>query len=207
VLPTNDEERKKIRLSAIFTLFPKACVALAQHIKAGADKWCGGQLRWDRTKSPEELESLLRHVFEQVQNPTCIETAKAIAWRAMANLEKVIEASELASPVPECDTIGRALPSGPDKRDVTEANLPADGEGRMPADLAEFLRSEGCLDEYVVESCGVIIPRNQSCYISSAFDWEDSPSGYAFWLGVDIKWQAHIKAMQRHDVPAMEDEA
>ena len=185
MLPTNDEERKKIRLSAIFTLFPKACVALAKHIKAGADKWCGGQLRWDRTKSPEELESLLRHVFEQVQNPTCVETAKAIAWRAMANLEKVIEASELASPVPECDTIGRA-------------NLPADVEGRMPADLASFLDSEGCLDEYVVE-CKGKVPRNPLYYIGSAFNWEHTPSGSDFWVDMADKWQAHLDAMKWED--------
>jgi len=191
VLPTNDEERKKIRLSAIFTLFPKACVALAKHIKAGADKWCGGQLRWDRTKSPEELESLLRHVFEQVQNPTCVETAKAIAWRAMANLEKTIEASELASPVPECDTIGRA-------------NLPADVEGSIPADLASFLDSEGCLDEYVVE-CKGKVPRNPQNYITAAFDWEEAPSGDDFWVDINVAWWAHLDAMQRHDVPAMED--
>jgi hypothetical protein len=184
VLPTNDEERKKIRLSAIFTLFPKACVALAKHIKAGADKWCGGQLRWDRTKSPEELESLLRHVFEQVQNPTCIETAQAIAWRAMANLEKVIEASELASPVPECDTIGRA---------------------NLPADVASFLDSEGCLDEFVVELAGKALPRNRCDWIATAFTWQDAPSGRDFWSEVDNRWLAHLDAMQRHDVPAMED--
>ena len=163
MLPTNDEERKRVKLTAIFRLFPNACVALAKHIKAGADKYCGGELRWDRNKSPEELESLLRHVFEQVQNPTCVATAQAIAWRAMANLEKLTE-------------------------------VVANGDG-LPADLASFLASEGCLDEYVVE-CKGRVPISPERYILDAFEWGDTPSGGDFWLDIDAKWEAHIKTQE-----------
>ena len=186
MLPTNDEERKRVKLTAIFRLFPNACVALAKHIKAGADKYCGGELRWDRTKSPEELESLLRHVFEQVQNPTCVATAQAIAWRAMANLEKLTEVVANADGSGEpanCE----GLPSEPDPRDVAEANL--------PADLASFLASEGCLDEYLVE-CGGAVPEDPCDYIDTAFDWEDAPSGADFWLDIDGKWRSHLEAME-----------
>jgi len=186
VLPTNDEERKRVKLTAIFRLFPNACVALAQHIKAGADKYCGGELRWDRNKSPEELESLLRHVFEQVQNPTCVATAQAIAWRAMANLEKLTEVVANADGSGEpanCE----GLPSEPDPRDVAEANL--------PADLASFLASEGCLDEYVVE-CKGRVQSSPERYILDAFEWGDTPSGGDFWLDIDDKWEAHIKTQE-----------
>lgn len=89
--PKSDEERKRIRLSAIWKLFPDATIALAEHIQTGADKYCGGKLEWDRSKSPEEIESLLRHAFEQVHDEDDVEIAKAIAWRGMANLQKVIE--------------------------------------------------------------------------------------------------------------------
>ena len=66
--------------------------------------------------------------------------------------------------------------------------------------LREFLEQHGCLDEYVVE--------HQNCtaewfkqtegrrWITSTLgiNWEASPSGSDFWLDVDKKWEAHIKA-------------
>jgi hypothetical protein len=94
MLPDNDTQRKAIDLTAQWILFPKATIALAEHIKFGADKYCDGVIKWDRSKSPDELGSLSRHLFEQVQEPSNIETARAILWRAFANLEKVIEANE-----------------------------------------------------------------------------------------------------------------
>ena len=70
----------------------------------------------------------------------------------------------------------------------------------VPAELREFLEQHGCLDEYVVE--------HQNCtaewfkqtegrrWITSTLgiNWEASPSGSDFWLDVDKKWEAHIKA-------------
>jgi len=178
MLPTDDKERKDIKLTSQWKLFPLATIALNEHIKTGADKYCDGIIKWDRSKSPEELESLLRHAFEQVQNPTCVETAKAIAWRGMANLEKVLEA-------------GSATPDGPDQRDITEANL--------PVDLAEFLRSEGCLDEFVVELAGKALPRNGCDWIATAFTWKDAPSGMDFWSEVDNRWLDHLNAMNKEE--------
>ena len=91
MLPSADESRKRVKLGNVLKLFPDAMCALALHIQEGADKYCDGEIRWDRSKSPDEIESLLRHVLEQVHMPDCESTARSIAWRGMANLQKVIE--------------------------------------------------------------------------------------------------------------------
>jgi hypothetical protein len=91
VTPVEDSERKEIRLDSIFKFFPDACIELSRHIKRGADKYCDGEIRWDRSKSPEEIASLMRHVMDQVHDVDNTDIAAAIAWRGMANLQKVIE--------------------------------------------------------------------------------------------------------------------
>jgi hypothetical protein len=90
VLPTNDNERKAIHLDAQWEMFPLSTIEFAKHIQEGADKWCDGVRTWDRSKSPDEVGSLMRHLFEFIHHPTKT-IVRAILWRAFALCEKFLE--------------------------------------------------------------------------------------------------------------------
>lgn len=98
-LPQEDEQRKRIKLSVIWKFWPDATIALVEKIMEGQDKYCRDleEPFWDRSKSPEEVESLLRHEFEKVvcgHQMTAkeeISHASAALFRAYADLQKIIE--------------------------------------------------------------------------------------------------------------------
>jgi len=85
-LPTNAEERKATPIYTGFVkYFPDAMAAVAKiSLKGGIQH---GQtpetLHWDRSKSGDELDAMMRHVID--------EDWAQVAWRAMANLQKQIE--------------------------------------------------------------------------------------------------------------------
>ena len=84
-LPTDAKERKAIPIyEGFFKYFPDAIAAVAEHsAKGSAQHQPGEPIRWDRSKSPDELSSLLRHILD--------EDWTAVAWRAMAHLQKTLE--------------------------------------------------------------------------------------------------------------------
>ena len=85
-LPTNAEERKAIPVYTGFVkYFPDAMAAVAKvSLKGGIQH---GQtpetLHWDRSKSGDELDAMMRHVIDG--------DWAQVTWRAMANLQKKIE--------------------------------------------------------------------------------------------------------------------
>lgn len=86
VLPDIAEARKAIPVyTGFIKYFPNAIAAIAHHSLIGGMQH--GQtpdtLHWDRAKSTDELDALMRHIVE--------EDWVATAWRALANLEKQIE--------------------------------------------------------------------------------------------------------------------
>jgi hypothetical protein len=84
-LPTGSAERKTYPLyRGLFVYFPRALAAVAHHSFIGNEKHNPGTpLHWDRAKSSDEEDALLRHVLEG--------DWEAVAWRALAKLEKVLE--------------------------------------------------------------------------------------------------------------------
>ena len=86
MLPEDSQERKEHPVYSGFVgYFPDAMVAVARH------SWLGNQkhnpnshVHWDRSKSGDELDAMMRHILER--------DWVAVAWRAMANLQKQIEA-------------------------------------------------------------------------------------------------------------------
>lgn len=94
-----DAERKQIPVyDGFIRYFPNAIVAVAQNSMKGNEQHNPGKpLFWDRTKSKDEAGSGARHLIDQAiyENEADIEgqieAAKAKAWRAMANLEKLLE--------------------------------------------------------------------------------------------------------------------
>jgi len=87
--------RKAIPLfEGVFKYFPKALCEVAKCSQAGSEQHHPGQpLHWDRAKSSDEPDALLRHLlqYDQLDDDGMLHAAK-VAWRALALLEKTIEA-------------------------------------------------------------------------------------------------------------------
>ena len=94
MMPTEAAKRKRIPLaSGCLDYFPDALVAVAECSLLGNDQHNPGQpLHWDRSKSTDESDALLRHFLERgtVDSDGVRHSAK-MAWRALALLQKEIE--------------------------------------------------------------------------------------------------------------------
>ena len=95
-LPTDAAERKAVPIySGVIKYFPDALAAVAELSRKGNDQHNPGKpLHWDRSKSGDELDALMRHLMEAgtVDSDGIRHSAK-VAWRALANLQKEIEAN------------------------------------------------------------------------------------------------------------------
>lgn len=101
-LPTDPSERKGLPVySGFVKYFSRAMAAVAECSKIGNEQHNPGKpLFWDRSKSGDELDALMRHLMDAgtVDSDGIRHSAK-VAWRAMANLEKELEAAERAEHV------------------------------------------------------------------------------------------------------------
>lgn len=99
-LPTDPAARKAVPIySGFIKYFPRAICAVAELSRIGNDQHNPGQpLHWARAKSRDELDALMRHLVDDAMGvPTDTDNvlhATKLAWRAMANLEKALEAQE-----------------------------------------------------------------------------------------------------------------
>lgn len=86
ILPVDAAERKKIPVySGFIKYFPLAIVEVAKLSYRGNEQHNPGTpLHWDRSKSGDELDAMMRHVLD--------EDWAEVAWRALANLQKKMEA-------------------------------------------------------------------------------------------------------------------
>jgi hypothetical protein len=96
-LPTDPKERKNMPIaSGVLDYFPSALAEVARVSKIGNDQHNPGQpLHWDRSKSTDEADALIRHFLERgtLDSDGTRHSAKT-AWRALALLEKELEAEE-----------------------------------------------------------------------------------------------------------------
>ena len=79
--------------SGVIKYFPKALAYVALVSKLGNDQHNPGKpLFWDRSKSQDELDALMRHLTQAgtLDDDGIYHDAK-VAWRALANLEKLLE--------------------------------------------------------------------------------------------------------------------
>jgi hypothetical protein len=94
-IPTDPAERKRHPVaSGVLDYFPDALVALARVSWQGNEQHHPGKpLYWDRAKSTDEADALMRHFLQRgtVDTDGIRHTAK-LAWRALAMLQKEIEA-------------------------------------------------------------------------------------------------------------------
>lgn len=96
-LPAEAKARKAIPLqTGCFDYFPRALAAVAECSRIGNEQHNPGQpLHWDRSKSGDEADALARHQQERgtVDSDGIRHSAK-VAWRALAQLEKELEAAD-----------------------------------------------------------------------------------------------------------------
>lgn len=79
--------------SGVLDYFPDALIAVAQVSKAGNEQHNPGQpLHWDRSKSTDHDNKIIRHFMERgtVDSDGTRHSAK-LAWRALARLQEEIE--------------------------------------------------------------------------------------------------------------------
>lgn len=94
-LPVVATERKKFPLATgVLDYFPDALVAVAEVSHVGNKQHNPGQpLHWDRSKSTDEADALARHFLERgKRDADGIRHSAKVAWRALALLQKEIEA-------------------------------------------------------------------------------------------------------------------
>ena len=93
-LPTDAQERKNLPIgTGVLDYFPLALAEIARVSKIGNDQHNPGEpLHWDRSKSKDESDALIRHFLERDKKDSdgTYHAAK-MAWRALAYLEKLLE--------------------------------------------------------------------------------------------------------------------
>ncbi|MGY3265821.1 dATP/dGTP diphosphohydrolase domain-containing protein [Lysobacter sp. HA35] len=95
-LPTDAAERKALPLfSGVLAYFPDALAAVAELSAKGNDQHNPGEpLYWARSKSGDEADALVRHLLEHGTVDTDgIRHSAKVAWRALALLQKELEAA------------------------------------------------------------------------------------------------------------------
>ena len=94
-LPTKAQDRKAIPIySGVLRYFPLAISAVADLSRVGNDQHNPGEpLHWAREKSTDELDACVRHLMEAGgRDVDGVRHSAKAAWRALANLQKEIEA-------------------------------------------------------------------------------------------------------------------
>ncbi len=93
-LPSDAQARKAIPLATgLLDYFPSALVAVAALSAKGNDQHNPGQpLHWDRAKSGDEADALMRHLMQRGTADTDgVLHAVKVAWRALAMAQKELE--------------------------------------------------------------------------------------------------------------------
>jgi hypothetical protein len=99
-LPSDPAARKAHPVaSGVLDYFPDAIAAISHVSWTGNEQHNPGQpLHWDRSKSKDEADTMMRHFLERgtLDKDGMRHTAK-MAWRALAILQKEIEAEQTAA--------------------------------------------------------------------------------------------------------------
>lgn len=92
--PANAQKRKSAPVArGVLDYFPLAILAIAElSLKATEQHHPGEAMHWDRAKSGDEADALVRHLMERgtVDTDGVLHSTK-VAWRALALLQKELE--------------------------------------------------------------------------------------------------------------------
>lgn len=108
------EERKALPLaSGVLDYFPDALLAVAEVSRVGNEQHHPGEpLHWDKSKSTDEADALMRHLLDRgTRDVDGMRHSAKVAWRALALLQRELDAE--AADVPElCVCHDPAIPVG-----------------------------------------------------------------------------------------------
>lgn len=96
-LPTDAKARKSVPIfTGVLRYFPDAMAEVARCSQIGNDQHNPGQpLHWDRAKSTDQHDCLVRHLMEAgTVDSDGIRHSTKVAWRALAALQLEIEAEQ-----------------------------------------------------------------------------------------------------------------
>ncbi len=119
MLPTDAKDRKTYPItSGALDYFPDALAEIAHVSFVGNEQHNPGTpLHWDRTKSTDEADALVRHLLARGTRDTDgLRHSAKMAWRALALLQKEIEGGgdqRSSSPEPGAVVLEEDLPYGP----------------------------------------------------------------------------------------------
>lgn len=108
-LPSEAAERKTFPVATgVIDYFPDALVAVAEVSRVGNDQHNPGKpLHWDRSKSGDESDALMRHFLERGTLDTDgLRHSAKVAWRALALLQKEIETARFFAPTMDAEGKG-----------------------------------------------------------------------------------------------------
>lgn len=94
ILPADPKERKQYPIaSGVLDYFPDAIAAIANLSYVGNEQHNPGKpLHWDRSKSADEADTLMRHFMQRgTTDKDGIKHSVKMAWRALAFLQKELE--------------------------------------------------------------------------------------------------------------------
>lgn len=91
--------------SGVLRYFPDAIAEIARcSFQANEQHNPGTEMHWDRSKSGDELDALMRHLMDAGKMDTDgLRHSTKVAWRGLANLQKEIE-SEKEGLTPDPDS-------------------------------------------------------------------------------------------------------
>jgi len=99
-LPETATERKHTPIATgVLDYFPDAIAAIAQLSAIGNEQHNpGAPLHWDRSKSGDESDALMRHFMERgTMDTDKVRHSTKVAWRALALLQKELEQEQAVS--------------------------------------------------------------------------------------------------------------
>lgn len=94
-------KRKELPLATgCVDFFPDALLAIAELSHIGSQQHNpGAPMRWDRNKSADEADALMRHFIDRGTLDTDgVRHSTKVAWRALALLQKEIEGARTCAP-------------------------------------------------------------------------------------------------------------
>jgi hypothetical protein len=108
---TPSQERKnKPAFSGVLMYFPDAIMAIAEHSKKANDKHNPGEpLHWSKEKSKDHADCIARHLIDIGPSWDAKDEelgslhATALAWRALALLQMVLERKPATTETPKFD--------------------------------------------------------------------------------------------------------
>ena len=129
-LPTNAEERKAVPIcTGALDYFPDALVDVARCSLAGNKQHNLGPLHWDKSKSTDEADALVRHLLQRGTYDTDgVRHTTKVAWRALALLQRELDGAEFSEPQPKMGILLEQLRTYDETKTLPPIPLPPTNE-------------------------------------------------------------------------------